>query len=236
MNFSTIQSRVTEYLENRTDLETKIANWVNDTRKDLALEYDFDYLYVEATVSTSAGSARYALPSDFIGSENIWLGTKPLTRLYLGERDMSAPNDVDNSLGEVFLLSTESAMNGDNQSVPDYYVIRGFEIELWPVPDASYVMKLKYYAQPTDFTVGAASDHISNFHFDAIIWGSALRGAIYLDDDNKVQKYEAYYNKAIQKMIMKEKRKAAKDQHPRMKSYKDFYLATFKNKMRVTTE
>lgn len=231
MNFSTLKERVTEYLEDRTDtdFQIKVGNWINDTRKDLALEYEFDYLYVEATYSTSAGSAEYALPSSFIGLEDVWVGTKKLERLYLPERDVLSPTDVDSPSGETFLLPIEQGLSGDsNQSIPDYYIIRGFALELWPVPDAAYTLKIKYYAQPTDFTLDADYDHISNFHFDAVIWGAALRGAIYLDDNDKIQKYEGYYQKAIEKMIMKEKKRVAKDQRPRMKTFKDFYLPTFK--------
>lgn len=206
---------------------------MNDTRKDLATEYEFDYLYVESTVQTSAGSARYVLPPDFLGFETVWLGTKKLERLYLAERDTLADTVVSNPGGEQFLLPLEQGLDPNYRGPSDYYVIRGFEIELWPIPDATYTLKLKYYAQPADFVTNSEYDYISNFHFDAIIWGAALRGAIYLDDEAKVAKYENYYRQAVQKMILREKMRAAKDLRPRLKSYRDYYLTTFKRMMKV---
>lgn len=233
MQFSIIQARVKEQLDDRTDLETKIAAWINDTRKDLALEYDFSDLYVESTCTTSASSAVYALPSDCLDLLDIWAGTKKLARLDLKERDELSETDIDASWIK-YQLATEQGVNDSYQGPPDYYVIKGNEIELWPIPDGSYTLLLKYYAQPTDFTEDADRDRISDFHFDALQWGAALRGAHYLDDESKINRFTPLYKEAVQKMIAREKRRRSSDRTPRMKSYKDFDLGTFKRKFRIT--
>ncbi len=222
-----------EQLDDRTDLNTKISAWINDTRKDLALEYDFSDLYVEGTCLTSAGSATYAMPDDCLDLLDIWAGTKKLVRLDLKERDELSETDIDATWVK-FQLATEQGTNDSYQAPPDYYVIKGNEIDLWPTPDGSYTLVLKYYAQPTDFTVDADSDRISNFHFDALLWGAALRGAHYLDDESKINRFTPLFGKAVQKMIAREKRRTSSDTNPRMKSYKDFSLGTFKRRFRIT--
>lgn len=207
---------------------------MNDTRKDLALEYDFSDLYVEAICTTEVSSATYALPEDCLDLLDIWIGTKKLVRLDLKERDELSETNIAAEYIK-YVLATEQGFNDTGNAPPDYYVIKGNEIDLWPVPDATYILWLKYYAQPTDFTEDTDSDRMSNFHFDALLWGAALRGAHYLDDESKINRFTPLYGKAIQKMIAREKRRGSSDTNPRMKSYKDFSLASFKRRFRVTT-
>jgi hypothetical protein len=106
-------------------------------------------------------------------------------------------------------------------------------------------MRLKYYAQPTDYEVDTATDdtagdshdtsedYIMRFHSDSVIWGTALRAAIYLDDEKKMATFAAAYKSSIEEMIEREKQKAHEDTHPRMKDYRDYDLTTFKRMVRV---
>jgi len=48
---SELSGRVYDYLDYDFTAEM-IMDWVNDARRDLALKYDFNYLYEEATEST----------------------------------------------------------------------------------------------------------------------------------------------------------------------------------------
>lgn len=228
MDYSTIQARVAEYLD-RTDLTTHIQNWINDCRKDIALKYDFDYLYVEASISTSAGSATYSLPQDYLGHLTIFAGSKKLTRVGPREFDELYGNNDDDESNVVWLTSETSQRDSATPSgAPDYYIDRGMYIQLWPIPDNTYTVLMKYYAQPADFTIGTDEDYVSRFHFEAIIYGAALRGAVFLDDDVKIQIFTQSYTTTVQEIIKREKEKYAKDMTVRMKSWKDYGLTTFK--------
>ncbi len=237
MNFLTLQSRVVDYLD-RTDLTTKIQNWINDARKDIALKKKFDYLYEEATCSTSAGSARYALPADYLGHLVVWCGQKKLSRILPREADELTQSDIDADSISLY-LEVESGstvlVNDTGYAPPDYYIDRGMEIELYPTPDDVYTLTLKYYAQPEDFTVNADYDFISTFHFEAIIWGAAWRGAMYLDDEVKKVTYKENYYNAIGEMIQKDQENKLADTRVRFKTYRDYDLTTFKRLTKVKT-
>jgi hypothetical protein len=228
----TIRQRVIDYLDGRTDIDTKTNQWIDDTRRDLAGKYAFNYLYVEATASTSASIARYALPSDYNGHLNIFIGSKKLIRLL--------PNEFDSIHGDTIAIETTDnapitlfTTSGMETGESDYYIDRGMEFDLWPIPDATYILTLKYYANPIDWTLDTDYDYISTFHTEAIIFGAALRGAIYLEDDAKKAEYKEEYKEQIGMMLKSEKDRKSSDVVVRMKSYKDFGVEQFKRMMKV---
>ena len=224
-----------DYLD-RADLTTHIADWINDARLDIALKYNFKYLYVEATCSTSASTATYAFPSDYLGHETIWCGSKKLMKAAAREYDELTETDVD-AAAVPRMLTVEQGTAISISSIagpPDYYIPRGMEFELYPLPDTGYTLKIKYYCQPSTFSVDADYDYISTFHYETIIWGACLRGAIFMDDEEAQTKYAGAYEKSVQEMMKRERDFELEDQHPRMKDFRDFDLHTFKRLTRIT--
>lgn len=113
--------------------------------------------------------------------------------------------------------------------------------QLYPNPDNAYTLTIKYYAQPASWTEAttaddAEEDYISRFHFEAIIWGASLRGAIFLDDEQKKTNYGAAYDTAVKEMIYREKNKKTRDLKVRFKTWKDFDLSTFERLHKITNE
>lgn len=240
MKYSEIVDRVAEYLD-RTDLgtsssailsATKIGQWVNDCRKDIALKpnSDFNYLYEEATISTSAGSAVYSLPSDYLGHLTLICDYKKLIRVGAREFD---ERELTDDAANTQAISLELQIGTSTSDFPEYYIDRGMYIELWPKPDAAYTITMKYYAQPEDFESEDDEDYMSRFHFEAIIFGASLRGAIFLDDTTKIQIFKSAYGMAIDEIVKREKDTKARDKYVRMKSWKDYPLSTFRQFQRI---
>jgi len=234
MNREDIRDRVADYLD-RSDLTTRINNWINDVRRDIALKYNFNYLYAEATCTTSAGSARYALPEDYLGHLTIMLDDKKLMKV--APREFDELTGIDHDVTTTTGYLTYSEDTGDETSTPDYYVDRGMEIELYPAPDAAYTLKMRYYAQPEEWTDDANEDYVSRFHYEAMIWGVCLRGAMFLEEDNKIAIYAQAYQSAIDEMIKREHEQyqKPKDNFSRIKTWQDFDPTTFKRKVKVVT-
>jgi hypothetical protein len=177
MNFSTLQTRVADYLD-RTDCGTRIPNWINDTRKHIALQYNFDYLYVEATMTTYSGSGTYALPTDYMGHLTVWCQNFKLAKV--GAREFDELTGIDEETPSY--APTLFTQSDQTSGAPTYYIDRGMNIQFWPTPDSTYTVLMKYYAQPLDFTNTTDEDYISRFHFEAIIFGACLRGAVFLSN------------------------------------------------------
>ncbi len=239
MIYSEITDRIAEYLD-RTDLGTsasspisssKIGKYINDTRKDVSLKYDFNYLYEEATISTSAGTATYSLPSDYMGHLTILCDQKKLTRVGAREFDELYYYEDDAITNPTTLQFNES--DDATSGFPEYYIDRGMYIQLFPEPGDTYTITMKYYAQPANFTTGTDEDYMSRFHFEAIIFGAALRGAIFLDDVAKITIFKEAYGLAINEIVKREKETKVKDSHVRIKSWKDYDLSTFRQLQRI---
>jgi hypothetical protein len=227
-----IRTEVISYLDGRTDLDTKINRWIDDARRDVATKYDFAYLFTSATASTSAGAVRYALPSDYQGHLSMFIGTKKLIRISPNEFDAVHADDIDIAATEAsnpYLFTTGSL----EQDEPDYYIDRGLEFDLYPIPDAVYTITLHYYAQPAAFTSDAEYDYITTFHTEAVIFGAALRGAIYLEDATKKTDYKQEYETRIGNILQREKDRKTSDLGRRMKSYKDFNINQFKRMVKI---
>lgn len=232
-NLGTIESRVADYLD-RTDVDTEITGWINDAIKDISTKFEFDYLFVEASASTTSAVQRYALPSDYMGHLVLMLGTKKLMRLTTREYDEITGDqwDLDSTSSTTSYLYT---VGSTRQDEPDYYVDRGMEFDLYPIPDTTYTLTLRYYAQPTEVSSDSEENYIMRFHPDAVTYGAAWRGAMFLDDDQKIANYKGAYDEAIKDMILKEKRKDAQDFHVRMRAFNDYKLSQFKRILKVNT-
>jgi hypothetical protein len=240
MNYGVLVDRVASYLD-RTDLgdstsaplsSTKIGGWINDTIKDIALKYNFNYLYVEATISTSGGTSNYGLPDDYMGHLDMFLGTKKLVRIDPREFDSLHGDNVaivDSDTANPLLYTTSSLELGE----PDYYIDRGMAFQLYPKPDGVYTITLKYYAQPTDVGVSADENYIMRFHPETVIFGAVMRGSLFLDDQAKVQQFAPAYVASLQEIVNKEKEKKKQDTIVRFKTAKDFSIEQMKRMMKV---
>jgi hypothetical protein len=240
MNYGVMIDRVASYLD-RTDLgdstaaslsATKIGGWINDTIKDIALKYNFNYLYVEATINTSAGSSTYGLPDDYMGHLDMFLGTKKLVRI--DPREFDSVHGDDMQIGDTDpanpLLFTTGSLEQDE---PDYYIDRGMAFELWPHPDGTYQVMMRYYAQPTDVSQTTDENFIMRFHPETVIFGAVMRGSLFLDDTAKVQQFAPAYVASLQEIVNKEKEKKRTDLVVRFKTAKDFSVEQMKRIMKV---
>lgn len=238
MTFTDLQSRVASYLD-RTDLTTNIINWINDARIDIALRHNFKYLYVEASAATVAGTKRYALPADYLGHLLVWCANKKLMKLEAREADELTKTDSSQTVyPRTLTVEDESTIDSTTTSgPPDYYIERGMEFELYPTPGSVYTMTVHYYQQPTTWTSlsGSSYDYMSTFHYEAVIWGASLRGAMFLDDDDNTAKFGKLYEESIKEMIRREKDQNREDMTIRFRTYKDYDLTQFKRRMKVTS-
>lgn len=130
-----------------TDLDTIIP--VEMAQAQFELEHTgappWFLLTEDATASTTPGERRLLVPTDFLlESEDgcLWRveDTGELTELDKGNFDDSI------------------AYWGMEQGVPSGYATLGAYFQLFPIPDAAYTMRMKYYAADTLPTAMAAGD------------------------------------------------------------------------------
>jgi len=114
----------------RTDLDTEISNWVNDALIQVAREalaeygHIFNVLWSSTSFTTTASTKTYSLPSDLLLLYDVVLidgtNSRKLTQIF--------PRQFDKVLPYPEAYSTAR---------PEYYIIWGSDLELYPIPDGS---------------------------------------------------------------------------------------------------
>lgn len=210
MDFVTAQARVADYLDwSGTNATTKTKNWINDIRLEIAGKYNFEYLFTEATQTTTTENT-YAWPSDILDHLTIFLDDSngnPIT-LYEMTRGYYANK---------FKIPGSTA-----PSTEPYHIIRkGTDFQIYPDPTAGRTLTLWYYSAPATLSADADTDYMLTVYSSAVIFGAAWLGAIYLDDDIKVAKYQAKYGEMVNDMVRRESGKKG-PRIVRMKHWSEF--------------
>lgn len=179
-NLSTLMSEATALIGNRLDISlSRTSFWVNEAHRQV---YDFvnqESAEALAVSSTTSGENRITLPSDFREVIN-------LSNLSVEPPDVLRQVDVDT----VDSLTTDTG-------IPDRYVKYATWLELYPNPDSSYSLILRYRAQAADMV--ATSDVPSvdtQFRFGVLLKSVELLSDVVLD----VESATAYRNRFISYM------------------------------------
>lgn len=221
MDYGSIKVRVKRFLDwNGANVDTYVADWVNDVRQALATtpEIDWQHLWTTETWTTSAGSSDYSLPSDYIDHKLLMLGSKKLFGIGSAEYAHQVLDDEDDP---------------QDQDEPSWYEVRGGKIHLQPPPDAAYTLTLYYYSIPASMSSSSETDYFTINYPMYLVHEAVVMGAVFLDDEKKIALHERESTKQFGRMIRREKKRTQRDRNPVFKSWRDFSTATYKEKFRA---
>lgn len=135
----TVMSESTAIIGNRTDITaSRVSLYANQAALDIILAVEPQDWESIAISSTTSGENKITLPLDFYAVLDISnLSTSPTTP-----------------------LTKINYMDVDSQTTtlgrPDSYVLFSTWMELWPSPDSSYSLQLRYQARPSVLTATSA--------------------------------------------------------------------------------
>lgn len=134
-----LMSRATTRIGRRADISVSDASfWVNVAYQEVAQAAPGALLETITVSSTTSGENRLELPADFMEIINLsWL--------------------TDIGHGSARTLRRTSVEQVDQAGFtpigkPQQYVLFNNWLELWPSPDSSYSLQLRYHAYPSDMT------------------------------------------------------------------------------------
>lgn len=137
-----LMSQATLRAGRRSDIAAStVSLWVNQAIQDVALEAPQALLEKIAISSTSSGENRITLPSDYY--ETVSLS-------YLSA-----------TYGSAYTLTRRSEVGLDADGFSPigkstHYALYNNWLELWPSPDSSYSLQLRYRGYPSDLTATSA--------------------------------------------------------------------------------
>lgn len=136
------------------------------------------------TLTLSAGTSQYSLPSDFLSMRTFYINKDPIRIL--------RQDSFTNILSEHPNTATRE---------PDAFAIVGSSIYIRPVPDSAYSCPMHYYR-----TIPALSDsNTSNWLLtdapDVYLYGSCLEITPYLGEDQRIGVWKAAFDAAITDIV-----------------------------------
>lgn len=172
------------------ELQTAVGNWLN--RGDLTSRIPEFIALAEARMNrdqrlrtrdsivreTLAVSSQFkTLPTGFLRMVNCELQTDPVRPL-----TYATPQQMD------------VIRNQQQAQAPNHYSIIGTEIELAPVPDASYTLGLIYYSKITALTLPSSTNWLLTAAPDIYLYASLMQSAPYLMNDERLATWGSLYD------------------------------------------
>lgn len=189
-------------IASRNDLRTAISDWL--LRTDLS-NSDLDR-FIDNAESTlrrderirelrsqtlDADAVTETLPSDFVALESLYHEGPT----YFGEIEIVTPGmlgDVEADQGETGVPTHAALING---------VLR-----FAPVPDATYTLRLTYWATIDRLSDSLQSNWLLDEHQDIYLYACLVEAAPYMKDDERLPMWERELEKRIEKFHMNRER------------------------------
>lgn len=165
---------------NRDDLTSKIPDFIS--LAEASFNREVRHWRMEKRATANLDTQYTALPNDFVQPIRFVLQTNPV--LTLEQTDSRTIADL------------RAANNNATGKPTDYSILDG-SIEVQPTPDATYTLELLYYEKIDALNAGNTTNWLLTNYPDAYVYGALLHTAPYLMEDNRVNTWATFYQKAI---------------------------------------
>lgn len=185
--FDGLKATVADYL-NRADLIAIIPTFV--TLAEVRLNRDLRTRFQETQIalSTVAGTATVALPSDYLEARGMVRLTAPQANL-----TYRTPADL-------------SALYGPNSGAPAAYTVIGSNFKFGPVPDAVYSVELTYLAKVPALSAAVPTNWVLTDGPDLYLYATLLESAPYLQEDARITVWGQLYDAALDRVQQQDER------------------------------
>jgi len=178
--YSELQTAITDFL-NRDDLASVVPTFISLAEADINRR--LRHYRMQVTASPSLSSQYTALPTDWLEAVRLSLTGTPLgTRVEL--------------ISHADLLERKQQRAG-RVGVPEYFAVTGSNLELFPVPDATYSSELLYFGRIPALSISSPSTWLLTEHPDIYLYGALTHSAPYLQDDARIQVWASLYQAAV---------------------------------------
>ena len=177
--YAELKTSITDFL-NRDDLDTVAPTFISLAEADL--QRRVRHWRGEKRSSAEIDTQYSAIPADFVEAIRFYItggDTRPLELISQAE------------------LLDRKFRNLNTSGQPAYYAITAGEIEVYPVPDATYTSELYYSARVPALSDSTTTNWLLEYYPDAYLYGSLVHSAPYLKEDARLQTWAALYQSAV---------------------------------------
>ena len=178
-NFGELKTSIAALL-NRSDLTSKIPDFVTVLEARVNREVKFRNRRMEASSALAySGTDEATLPTDYLEARTVVWQSSPRVRL-----ELMSPS--------VF----ETTYPTDTPGTPQHYTIYGSTLQVGPFPNSTVGATLRYYQRLTSLSADSDTNWLLTYHPDVYLYGSALESAPYLGEDNRIQVWLGFFDRA----------------------------------------
>ena len=177
--YAELKTSITDFL-NRDDLTTVAPTFISLAEADL--QRRVRHWRGEKRSSAEIDTQYSAIPADFVEAIRFYItggDTRPLELISQAE------------------LLDRKFRNLNTSGQPAYYTITAGEIEVYPIPDATYTSELYYSARVPALSDSTTTNWLLEYYPDAYLYGSLVHSAPYLKEDARLQTWAALYQSAV---------------------------------------
>jgi hypothetical protein len=160
--------------------DTDADRLLNRSWWPIAAQVGFHEKDAETSFTTTAGTREYALPTDSDAIQRVVI---------------QGPNDDGyTALTKIDDWNIFEKRDDEDQAAPTHYSRRGSNFILWPNPDDTYTVRVKY--QQTLADIDASGPGVPQEWHEVILWGAVSRGFLLRGDWNRsslAQNQQALY-------------------------------------------
>ncbi len=177
--YSELQTTIANYLS-RDDLTSAIPDFIQLAEIRLRRDLRLRQMLTQASVTATGGVATINLPSDFLQARDVYVDSDPDFPI-----TFSTPS--------IFIRNGRTNQSG----VPAFYTVLGSTIQLAPIPDSTYTIKILYYASPAFLSTSNTTNLWLTTCPDALLYASLGEAEPYLMNDPRLQTWGTLYDRAI---------------------------------------
>jgi hypothetical protein len=185
-NYTDLQSTVADYLA-RTDLTTQIPLFIQMAENRLRRDLRIRPMLKVVTTTTTSGDATIAIPSDFLEMRDLHIEANPIHTL------------IYQNPSNFFRNTKAGTLSG---GYPNNYTIMGSEFQFAPIPDATYTLKMVYYAAPTYLSSTNPSNAFLANCPDLLLYACLGEAEPYLMNDARVQTWASLYDRGLNSLTI----------------------------------
>jgi hypothetical protein len=151
MTFADMQTECLEHQLNDTKYRPSVKRWLNDAQARVCRQASIRTEQVTQTYSTTSGTNTLALPATYA-------------------RKIDLRNTTDQDLLNLLEMREYDDLSASSGK-PLWYIIIGANIELYPNPDATYPLTLRFWRLPATLTADTDTPEIpGDWHFILPYW------------------------------------------------------------------
>ena len=178
--FAELKTATANWLD-RSDLTSRIPEFITlaEARFNRVLRIR-DMEAVSTSISTTAGTREYSLPTRFVQMKEFHLTTDPLTPLSYITPEMMTRMQA-----------------GSSKSKPQVFTIIADNVRLGPNPDAVYTTSMLYYQAFAALSDAATTNDMLTNNPDVYLYGTLLEAEPFIMNDERVPLWLAAFEKAV---------------------------------------